>query len=554
MHPSDLLERVTEHEYVHRRRFGQRFAATLIETSIVLIIATAAMAAGAKIYGDHLSNRTNQIAAQEMNKVADAYGRYLKDHYGQILQEAHDAGGRVHIPIQTLVDGGYMYESFENRNPYGQEYNLIARYVPSTNPGSEDRLETVVYTSGGEAITPGQANSIAQLVGAGGGFTMPEGDTSEVKSTFGGFTLDMQTSYGVDPGPGKLVSAMFFNDEGSLVSDFLYRNAVPGRPDLNTMGTSINMDGNNINNVDALSAQRATISGKLFATDAEMSGQVSAGGAAVGANTLTSHGTTLLQGEVGIGGGAIAGQALNVAGNVRFAGNTITTGNATVGSLSSNGTITAQGSITTTGNASIAGNASVGSLASSGAINAAGNISTGGNVTAGTIYTGGWFRSTGASGWYSETYGGGWYMQDTTWIRAYGNKSIYTPGTIQAGTLTVDGNASIGGNLTATGGVRSLKAGAPGSACSGGEIGQYGSDTMVCASGVWRVAGTGRLHEMQSCAAGPVIGASFPVNGPAAASGTIWGDACMYTRGVNLCIGGAWVQLEPGRDCGGGGN
>jgi Siphovirus protein of unknown function (DUF859) len=32
------------------------------------------------------------------------------------------------------------------------------------------------------------------------------------------------------------------------------------------------------------------------------------------------------------------------------------------------------------------------------------------------------------------TYGGGWFMQDTTWIRAVGNKNVYTPGTIQAGT------------------------------------------------------------------------------------------------------------------------
>ncbi|WP_415954876.1 shufflon system plasmid conjugative transfer pilus tip adhesin PilV [Phocaeicola coprophilus] len=35
-----------------------------------------------------------------------------------------------------------------------------------------------------------------------------------------------------------------------------------------------------------------------------------------------------------------------------------------------------------------------------------------------------WFRSTGNSGWINETYGGGWYMTDSTWIRAYNNKSI----------------------------------------------------------------------------------------------------------------------------------
>ena len=61
---------------------------------------------------------------------------------------------------------------------------------------------------------------------------------------------------------------------------------------------------------------------------------------------------------------------------------------------------------------------------------------------AGTIYANNWFRSRGNSGWYSETYGGGWFMQDTTWIRAYNNKNVYTPGQIEAGTLQGD-NANI---------------------------------------------------------------------------------------------------------------
>ena len=42
-----------------------------------------------------------------------------------------------------------------------------------------------------------------------------------------------------------------------------------------------------------------------------------------------------------------------------------------------------------------------------------------------TCYTSNWFRSTGSTGWHSETYGGGIYMEDTTWIRTYGNKKFY---------------------------------------------------------------------------------------------------------------------------------
>lgn len=54
-----------------------------------------------------------------------------------------------------------------------------------------------------------------------------------------------------------------------------------------------------------------------------------------------------------------------------------------------------------------------------------------------------WVRTVGNTGWFNETYGGGWYMSDTTWIRAYNNKSIYTGGTIQGGTVKTSGGVNL---------------------------------------------------------------------------------------------------------------
>lgn len=60
----------------------------------------------------------------------------------------------------------------------------------------------------------------------------------------------------------------------------------------------------------------------------------------------------------------------------------------------------------------------------------------------------GWLRTWGNNGWYNESYGGGWYMTDSTWIRAYNDKNIYTGGRIKANnaleTRYID---SAGGNL-----------------------------------------------------------------------------------------------------------
>lgn len=56
-----------------------------------------------------------------------------------------------------------------------------------------------------------------------------------------------------------------------------------------------------------------------------------------------------------------------------------------------------------------------------------------------TCYTSNWFRSTGSTGWYSESYGGGWYMTDTTYIRAYGSKRVYTANAEQYAFYTAGG-------------------------------------------------------------------------------------------------------------------
>ena len=61
-----------------------------------------------------------------------------------------------------------------------------------------------------------------------------------------------------------------------------------------------------------------------------------------------------------------------------------------------------------------------------------------------TIYANNWFRSQGSTGWYSEDYGGGWFMQDTSWIRAWNDKGVYTAGQIYSGSSLRGGNTYIG--------------------------------------------------------------------------------------------------------------
>ena len=71
-----------------------------------------------------------------------------------------------------------------------------------------------------------------------------------------------------------------------------------------------------------------------------------------------------------------------------------------------------------------------------------------GRVTCADVYSSSWLRTVGQTGWYSESYGGGWYMTDSTWLRAYNNKQIYT-GSTSADAIHTDGGINASGRIYA---------------------------------------------------------------------------------------------------------
>nr|WP_314187432.1 tail fiber domain-containing protein [uncultured Brevundimonas sp.] len=66
-----------------------------------------------------------------------------------------------------------------------------------------------------------------------------------------------------------------------------------------------------------------------------------------------------------------------------------------------------------------------------------------------SIYVGenDWFRVRGTSGVYWENYGGGWTMTDTSWIRAYNGKGIYSPGQIRGNTVVGESDIRLKENV-----------------------------------------------------------------------------------------------------------
>lgn len=160
-----------------------------------------------------------------------------------------------------------------------------------------------------------------------------------------------------------------------------------------------------------------------------------------------------------------------------------------------------------------------------------GNLSLGSGAltsSAGTVIdgAGGWHRTYGNTGWYNGTHGGGWNMEDSTWLRAYGGKGVYTTNVVRAdsGVRTNQVCDINGGNCIAQ-----------------GALGGSGGGVTAAANASCSVTATGNATCSATCpagyfaASGVVVanGDKFPCMG--STSGTANGD-CWFSSNTAVSI------------------
>lgn len=246
---------------------------TLIETLFILILASIATGVATAQYNKYLDNITNKQVADHAELVADAAGKYLKDYYSVIAATAGPSSPAV-ITVPMLKSTGYLDAGISNRNSFGQDYSvLVIQPVPN-------QLQALVVTTGGQAIAELDGRRIAQNMGAKGGF-ISKTNTTVATGSYGGWEMPL-AQYSIAPGAGHIATALFLKD-GAVVNDYLYRNAVPGHPELNRMNTAIDMNGKNINNAatvaaTAVTTNTMTASGNITAANATIAGETTTGG------------------------------------------------------------------------------------------------------------------------------------------------------------------------------------------------------------------------------------------------------------------------------------
>lgn len=391
--------------------------------------------------------------AQQQQALLSSAQAYISQNQATYEATA-TASTAVTIPISTLAAANVgLPASFSSLNPFGQAWSV---QVLQPTAGT---LQTLVTSTGGTALSDLQVAAIAQNVGQPGGF-IPQNDS-------GVYPLGATTVYGNQANfnistagynglSGGHPAALLVIANGQVQNNALYRVAVPGQPQLNTMSTALNMGGNAITN----------------------------------ANGIVTSGGNNAQ-SVQVGNVWYYGDGANAA--VRAVGGLYVQNlDGTQAADLSAGNISASGTLSSTGDTNTSGNNNVG-----------GYITVNGAATAGAACPGPQYIGKGANGpllcesgiW---TAGGATWHSTWTYIGSGGgvNTNSWFPGAqmVQITAYAGAGNASNGGysgGNVAFATVDGMAITQTYFDTSGAEDGLYIAGNMMIAGGSHTLAGTG---------------------------------------------------------------
>ena len=284
--------------------------------------------------------QTDVTTAQQQQQWASAVSNYVGQNMATFEGSA-TATTPVTLSVATVQAANVgLPSNFSTTNPFNQTWT--AKVLQPT----AGTLQVLAYGSGGNVIKDQELGQIARAAGGSGGFIPTNnsgayaGGPATAYGTFGGWKI-ATASYAVGSGGAPATLLTFTN--GALSSNYLYRNAVPGQPQLNEMNTALGMNGNNITNVGQLQANAGNgvqIGSSYYYGDGTNS-------------AIRQNGALFVQNQAGTAAAPINSGTASITGDVDATGNANVNGNVTAGG-------SVQGSyLYSTGNAQVNGSLQV---------------------------------------------------------------------------------------------------------------------------------------------------------------------------------------------------
>ena len=225
---------------------------SLIELAIVIAILSGIFVGVARWQLKQTQTNIATNVAVQLRALAEAGKKYTVAN-ATSLKAATGPTTPYVVTQAALIAGAYLPANTALTNYFQQTSEVVVTQDASGN------LLPIAVTLGGQPMDGGMARQVAQLVtvqgGAGGYITNAANDTPgpTVATGASGWQVTL-ANYGINPGAGHVVDAIFFTQQTaqSNLDLALHRVATDGQPQLNTMSNDFNMGANNITNANAI--------------------------------------------------------------------------------------------------------------------------------------------------------------------------------------------------------------------------------------------------------------------------------------------------------------
>lgn len=223
---------------------------TLLEIIAALAIGSIAIVGLGGLINTYMDDARGEQTGLYQDRVTTAVKNFIADPtWNAFIKTNATATVPVKVTVTNLTSGKFLPTGTSTANPYGQTPCALIYYDSAAG-----KINALVTTEGGTAIPEKQLGFVAANSGNGAGYISTLTPT-QAKGAFGSWQVTLsdytdataaKNCSGTAATGGRLASAMFADASGTLISDYLYRNSVSGRPDLNTMNTPIIMGASTI--------------------------------------------------------------------------------------------------------------------------------------------------------------------------------------------------------------------------------------------------------------------------------------------------------------------
>lgn len=241
-----------------RKKQGGYIAMTSVLLGLVLLLSF--MPLLAKETGRILTGIEVKATAGQLSTVTAAVSDYVHSNHAAMAAAVTQTNG-LEVSFDDLRTGGFLMSTFRATNPFGLDYRA---FVFAGN--QPDSLVALVVTDGligdsaygslseqSQQLVSKTIPDVASVVGVNAGVipaaTMPGMTQGVIEGTNGIWTFDTRT---LTPfaavGQGTLATVQHFTN-GTANNDYLYRNEVPGQPELNEMNTHLSLGNHDIENI-----------------------------------------------------------------------------------------------------------------------------------------------------------------------------------------------------------------------------------------------------------------------------------------------------------------